>query len=273
MLLVEVIVVVVSVECLLEDLLVEQLHMLLDLLTVLVAPFAIGVSGVKIVGIGRYERCSEALIQQIIPGEVAEPRMVLDVFRPIETETIQRFALDQPVDEVSSLDRPAGWDVRLPDLNLTRQDVLSDLAPVASGIRSAAKHALETNDAHSKVVDSHAVRLAAHHLRRHIAWSARCVLLVFRIPHASDAEVGDLEVPVLIEDQIFRFDITVQNTLLMQILQRDDHACDKEASLLFGELLALRQVVSKIATLHHINDKEEVFAVLESVVHVHQETK
>ena len=240
LLLVEVIVVIVSVECLLKDLLIEQLHMLLDLLTVLVSPFAIGVSGVEIVGIGRYERCSEALIQQIVPGEVAEPRMVLDVLRPIETETIQRFALDQPVDEVSSLDRPAGRDVRLPDLNLTRQDVLSDLAPVASGIRSAAKHTLETDDAHGKVVDSHAVWLATHHLRRHIAWSARCVLLVFRIPHSSNAKVGDLEVPVLIEDQIFRFYITVQNALLMQILQRDDHAGDKEARLLFGEFLALR---------------------------------
>ena len=32
-------------------------------------------------------------------------------------------------------------------------------------------------------------------------------------------------------------------------------------------------MVAKIATLHHIDDKEEVLAVLESIVHVYKETK
>ena len=125
--------------------------------------------------------------------------MVFDVLRSIETESVQRLALDQAIDEIGGLDRPAGRDIGFADLNLTGQDVLSDLAPVATGVRSAAKHALETNDAHGEVVNSHSVRLTAHNLRRHVAWRTGRVLLVFRVPNTSDAQVCNLEVAIRIE--------------------------------------------------------------------------
>ena len=141
--------------------------------------------------------------------------MILDVLRPIETESVQWLALNQTIDEIGGLDGPAGRDVSFADLNLTGQDVLSDLPPVASGVRSAAKHTLEPNDAHGEVVNSHSVRLATHHLRRHVAWRTRSVFLVFWVPNTSDAQVSDLEVPVLVEHQIFRFNIAMQDALLM----------------------------------------------------------
>ena len=212
---------VIPVERLLEDFLVEQLHVLLDLLAVLVPPLAVRVGRVKVVRIGRYERSLNPLVQQVVPREVAEPWVILDVLRPIETESVQRLALDQAIDEISGLDGPAGRDVGLADLNLTGQDVLSDLAPVATGVRSAAKHALESNDAHGEVVNSHSVRLTAHHLRCHVAWRSGRVLLVFWVPNTSDAQVSNFEVAILGEHQIFRLNISVQDTLLMEVFQGD----------------------------------------------------
>lgn len=59
---VEILVMIVSIECLLKYLLVQKLHMLLDLLTVLVAPFSVGVSCVEVVSLGRNERSGEPLV-------------------------------------------------------------------------------------------------------------------------------------------------------------------------------------------------------------------
>ena len=144
--------------------------------------------------------------------------MALDVFGPVEAETIERFALDELVDEVGGLDRPAVRNVFSADLDLTSQDLLLDLEPVAAVIRSAPKHALVTNDADGKVVDSHAMGLSAHHLGRHVPRRAGSILLVLGVPLSHNAEVGDLEVPALVEDQVFRLDIAVQNALLVQVL-------------------------------------------------------
>ncbi len=244
LLLIEVLVVVIPVERLLEDLLVEQLHVLLDLLAVLIPPLAVRVRGVKGVRIGWYEWRLDPLVQQVVPREVAQPGVVFDVLRAIETESVQRLALDQTIDEIGGLDGPAGRYVGFADLNLTGQDVLSDLAPVATGVRSAAKHALESNNAHGEVVNSHSVRLTAHNLRRHVAWRTGRVLLVFRVPNTRDAQVCNLEVAIRIEHQIFRFNVSVQDALLVKVFKGHEHACDEEACLLFGELLARGQVVA-----------------------------
>ena len=62
LLLIEILVVVIPVKRLLEDLLVEQLHVLLDLLAVLVPPLAVRVRGIKVVRIGRNEWSLNSLV-------------------------------------------------------------------------------------------------------------------------------------------------------------------------------------------------------------------
>lgn len=84
-LLVEILVMVVTCKGFLDVLLVQKLHVLLNLLTVLVLPLAVGVVGIEVVGVWRYEWSLESLMEQLLPGEFSHPRMVFDVLRAIET--------------------------------------------------------------------------------------------------------------------------------------------------------------------------------------------
>lgn len=61
--LIEVLVIVVAIESFLEDLLIQKLRVLLDLFAVLIAPLAVRVRGVEVVGIWRNERSWDALVQ------------------------------------------------------------------------------------------------------------------------------------------------------------------------------------------------------------------
>lgn len=255
-LLVEVLIVVVPVERLLEDLLVQQLRVLLDLSAVLVAPLAIRVRRVEVVGVRWNERSWDALVQQIVPGEVTQPRVVLDVLRTVQTETVERLPLNQTIYEVRCLDSPAWRNVSAPNLHLSCKDVLTDLAPVPARVRPPAKHALVANDAHSKVVDSDTMRLSAHDLRRHVTRRARRIFLVLRIPYSRDTEVSDLKIAITVKDEVLGLDITMQNALLMEILESQQHASNEESRLLFVEFLVLGQVIAQVTTLHEINDEE-----------------
>lgn len=90
---VEVLIMIVPIKKFLEFLLVQKLHILLDLITVVVLPLAIGVVGIKVVFVGRDEWCRHPVIQQIVPFEVAQPRMVLHVFGSVESQAVQWLTL------------------------------------------------------------------------------------------------------------------------------------------------------------------------------------
>jgi len=80
---VKVLVVVVSIEKFFEFFLIQQLHVLLDLVTIVILPLAISVIGIEIVFEGRDEWRIHSMIEEIFPLEVSQPRMVLDVFRTV----------------------------------------------------------------------------------------------------------------------------------------------------------------------------------------------
>jgi hypothetical protein len=61
------------------------------------------------------------------------------------------------------------------------------------------------------------VILSAHHFGCHIAWSARRVLAILSLPYFSDTEVSYTDVPALLYNEIFRFNISMNNSLIMHI--------------------------------------------------------
>lgn len=189
---VEILVVVVASEGLLHVLLIEELHVLLNLLTILVLPLAIGVVGIEVVGVGRNEWSFKSLMEEVIPREVSQPWMVLDVFWTIQSKSVQRLSLNEPVDEVSSLNRPTWRNISPLNLDLFSKNVLSDFPPVSTSVRSSSKHTLIAYDTHGKVVHGNSMRLFAHHLGSHVSWSARGVLRVVRVPHSSYTQISYL---------------------------------------------------------------------------------
>lgn len=76
----------------------------------------------------------------------------------------------------------------------------------------------------------------------------------------------------MIEDKIFRLDISVQDRVFVEVLEAEQHASDEKLRLLFGEFPFFADMVSKVTTTHQINDQIQVVTVLKSVVHVDQES-
>lgn len=173
--------------------------MLLNLLTVLVSPFTIGVVGVKVILIWGFERGRNPLPKKVVPWEVSEPRMVFNIFWPVETKSIQRFSLDKPIDKISSLYRPAFWDLYPLDLNLFRENMLSDLLPSPPSIRPPSKHAFIANDTHGKVVNSDSVWLLTYDFGSHVPRSPRGVLRVVWVPYTGNTQVSDFQVAIFVK--------------------------------------------------------------------------
>lgn len=97
--------------------------------------------------------------------------------------------------------------------------MVTNLLPVLAVVWTLAKHAFIGDHAHREVVDCDAVVLPAHDLWSHVARRARCILRVLWVPQPRNAEIGHAHVAIHVEDKILWFDISVQNGVLVQILQ------------------------------------------------------
>lgn len=62
----------------------------------------------------------------------------------------------------------------------------------------------------------------------HIARSSGSVLGIFRPPDASDSEVSNSKVAILIDHDILGLDIPVEDVLVVDILKAADHASDEK---------------------------------------------
>ena len=140
------------------------------LLGVRVLPLAVRVLGIEVVfGGGRHKGGLHALLTETFPVEVGEPRVFPQHVRTFLPEAVTRFSLDQSVDKIGSIGGPVLRNFILVDLDLFGKDMVTNLLPVLAVVGSLAEHALIGDDAHGEVVDGHAVVLAAHDLRSHIA--------------------------------------------------------------------------------------------------------
>ena len=95
------------------------------------------------------------------------------------------------------------------NLHLLGQYMVPDLFSILANIRALAKHALICDHTHCEVVYCHAVILPAHNLGSHVARCTRCVLRVLRVPDASDSEISDAQIALLVKHEVFRLYISV----------------------------------------------------------------
>lgn len=121
---------------------------------------------------GRDKRSFHALGYERFPIEIVEPLMVFENVRAFFAKAISWLALNQFVDEISSLDRPARRNILLMDSYLLLENVLANFLSIFTMIGPLAKHALVSDDPHSEVVDCHSMVLSAHDFWCHIAWGA-----------------------------------------------------------------------------------------------------
>ena len=179
--------------------------------------------------------------------------MVLQVLRPVLSESVGGLAQNELVDKVGCLHCPLVRDFILPDLYLLGQYVVSDFFAVLALVWTLAEDAFIPNDADSEVVDGDSVGLPAHDFGGHLARRPRSVFTVVGVPDARDAEVSYTQVASFVKYQILRLDVSVQDAVRVQKLEAEDHACDEELGLFLREAPVLADMVAEVATLHQVN--------------------
>jgi len=143
--------------------------------------------------------------------------MVFDIVRTIKTQSIERFSLNQTIDEICSFNRPSWWNFCSLYLNLLCKDVFSNFSSVSSSIWSSSKHAFVSYYSHCEVIYCNSMRLLAHYFWSHIARSSWGVFWVIWVPNSSNSKVSDLEITVDVKYKIFRLYISVEDALLVKI--------------------------------------------------------
>jgi hypothetical protein len=74
--------------------------------------------------------------------------------------------------------------------------------------------------------------LATHDLRRHVAGRSRGFFRIVRTDLAGDAEIGDPQVAVLLEDKVLWLYVTMDDAVLVDELESQDDASAEEFSQL-----------------------------------------
>lgn len=113
--------------------------------------------------------------------------------------------------------------------------------------------------------------LATHHFRCHIAGRARGILAILWFKNLGDSHISDANVAILFHDDVLRFDVTMDNSLVMHVLQAEHHACNHELCLWLCEPSTLADVVSQVTSCEQIRDQVQVFTVLEGIINVDEE--
>ena len=218
----QLVIVVVPVELLLDLAVAQARRVILELRIVQVLPLFVDVVLIEVVFSGRNERSPQPSLIQGLPVEVAEPRVVLDLVRAIITQSILRLSLNHPIDEVGGLDAPSGRDVLHLDLDLLRHDVLADLFSALANVRAFTVHALVGHDADCEVINCLRVIEPEHDFRGHIAGRARGVRRVLRSPNSRNTKVRDAQVAIVVDDEVLWLDVSVQDLLLVAVLETGD---------------------------------------------------
>lgn len=163
----------------------------------------------------RHKVWSHSLIFESLPVKVSEPRMIFDFITATDTHSLSRLSFKTLVDKVGSLFWISLWKVSVFDVGLFLPNSISNCFSIFTTIRSLAHHTFVPNDSHSKVINSMAVILFEHYFGSHVSWCTTILLTVFRLPILGDAEISKTQVATGIKDKVLRFDISMNNTLIM----------------------------------------------------------
>lgn len=102
----------------------------------MVLPVLIDVLLIKVVLFRWDKRRLDLPVPQILPREIFQPGVILDLVGPVQAEAVRRLPLNHLVDEVCGLDGPALRDLVPLDLDLFGQNVISNLLSTLADIGS-----------------------------------------------------------------------------------------------------------------------------------------
>ena len=145
--------------------------------------------------------------------------MVFDLSCTCISQPVLRFSLYHFIDKVSCFNTPSSWNLTFLDLNLFRKYVVSNFLSRLSYIWSSSKHAFIGHYSYCKIIDRSCMILSAHYFRSHVSRCSRGVLSILWSPNSSNSEISDPHITIIVNDQVFWFDISMNNLFFMAVLE------------------------------------------------------
>ena len=191
-------------------------------------PFFINVFLIEIFFFCRNERGLNVSIRKISPWKISKPWMIFNFSCSIVSKSISGFSLDHFIDKISSFDWPSSWNFSFFNLNLFRQNMISNFFSRFSLIRSFSIHTFICHDTYCKIIHRRRMILSAHNFWCHISWSSRSILSIFWSPYSCNSEICYPDVTIHVDHQVFWFDISMNNFFLMAVFQSSNQTGHEE---------------------------------------------
>ena len=154
------------------------------------------------------------------------------------------------------------------NIDSRRFNTLTDFVSVATGERPTPQHQFVGNNAEGKVVDRIGVIFSVENLWSHVARCPACVSSVIFTPGPGNTEIRDSDISMFVHDDVFGFYVSVDNLVLVDVLEAEDEAADKKLGQGLAEVFTCAEVVPQFAPREVVHNKVQVVLVLKSVVHV-----
>ena len=186
--------------------------------------------------------------------------MIIKLLDSIRTQSLVRFPLNQLIDKIDPFFRP----VNIPrvDLNLRLDNRIPDVLPGSTQVRSLSHDTFVKNDSQGKEVNFVGVILMKKNLRSHVTRSTRGILHIVNLPLFTDPKVSQPQVTLFLKDNIFRFDVPVDETLPMDVIQGLHQTGCKKLDLIFIEGLLDTHVEPEVSSSRKVHQQIEIIFVL-----------
>jgi hypothetical protein len=172
------------------------------------------------------------------------------------------------VDEVEGVEGPSIRQLLGLYAGLLAEDLVTDLFSVAANVRTLSKHEFVGHDSHCEIVSSVWVVFTAKDLRRHVARSTACILVILLFELSADAEISDTEVPLGIEHYVFRFDIAMDYLTSVKVFEGYDEISEEELGLDLRESASASDMITEVSAVDVVHDEIDVLSVLKGVSHI-----
>lgn len=113
--------------------------------------------------------------------------------------------------------------------------------------------------------------LTTHDLRSHVPRGSAGVLVVVGPDLACDAQVSDAQVPLAVDDQVLRLDVSVDDAVLVQVFEPQEETRREELGLFLREASHLANVVPQVSSWQVVHHQVQVEFVLEGITHIDNE--
>mmetsp|Transcript_903 Transcript_903/g.1295 ORF Transcript_903/g.1295 Transcript_903/m.1295 type:complete len:219 (-) Transcript_903:2140-2796(-) len=139
-------------------------------------------------------------------------------------------------------------------LNLSREDAGEDLGVVVRAEGGVAVQHLKDKDAQGPQVAALVVPGALDDFRRQVIGStAQGICQLIRGEFLSESKVNNLQVSLRVQQQIFKFEIAVDDALGVEVVEAQQHASCIELCLAFWESLGISQVDKQLSAHQRVH--------------------